>query len=670
MSANQPVDDIDQLKNDIMEHDYQYYVLDDPAISDHEYDQLMQSLIAIEKQYPNLITNDSPTQRVSGQVQKGFESFVHRKPMLSLDNVFSQEALAQFHQKASAKLAVDELIMAAEPKLDGLAVSLVYQQGLLIHGVTRGDGMAGENITHNIRTIHSIPLKLRGKNIPDYVEIRGEVFISKQSFEKLNKWCFDQGQKAFVNARNAAAGSLRQLDSSVTSQRSLSIYCYGIGYLSTDIVIDTHEHLWHQLREWGMPVNPHSQLCGTLQACYQYYDELHRMRAQLDYEIDGVVYKINHKDHQESLGHSHRAPKYAVAYKFPAEEAHTVVEAIDYQVGRTGVITPVARLVPVFVGGATISNATLHNIQEVHRKDIRVGDTVVVRRAGDVIPEIVKPILSKRPANHKQVTLPDSCPSCLGPIVISDNGIVAKCASGAQCQGRLVQAIKHFVSKKAMDVDGLGDKIVKQLVDQGLVLKPSDIYALSIDNVMGLERMAEQSVHNLMAAIEVSKGTTLARLIYALGIPEVGQATAKNLANHFGELNQIMTADEQTLQGIDEVGPIVARNIVNFFEQDSHTDMIKQLEERGVSWTHHKNISQHLQGKTIVITGKFSQYSRDELVEYCESHGARISQSVSQKTDYLLCGEDPGAKLIKSKELGVAIIEVNDMNLFLSGNNV
>jgi DNA ligase (NAD+) len=652
------------LRASIAEHDYCYYVKDAPSISDHDYDQLMQSLLQIEKDYPECITAQSPTQRVSGQVQSGFDAYTHHQAMLSLDNVFNDEALAHFYRRIESKSVASAVTMIGEPKLDGLAVSLVYEKGILMRGVTRGDGVAGEVITENVRTIPSIPLTLRAHSVPDYVEIRGEVFMSKQAFADLNKRIHPN--KPFVNPRNAAAGSLRQLDASVTAERSLSIYCYGVGALESSLT--SHHQMLEQIDLWGLPVSPLIAPCATLEACQNYYADLQKKRDQLPYEIDGVVFKVDDIGLQKILGNSTRAPKHAIAYKFPAEEVVTILKAIDFQVGRTGAITPVAKLEPVFVGGATVQKATLHNIQEAQRKDVRVGDTVVVRRAGDVIPEVVKPVLSKRLQGSKVIKLPDRCPSCSGPIIMSEGGIVARCASGAKCEGQLVAAIKHFVSKHAMNIDGMGDKIVKMLISNELITSPADIFHLTPTSLQGIPRMADLSINNLLQSIEASKKTTLARLIYALGIAEVGRATAKNIAAYFGDLAPIMSADASALQNIDEVGAIVANNIVEYFSNSAHCTMVNDLITSGITWEASASHTNTLQGKSIVITGKFNDYSRDELTEYCEARGAKIRSSVSKKTDYLLCGSDAGSKLAAAQKHGVKIIDKDLLAWFFSEN--
>ena len=653
MDTQQKIDNYHKL---ISDYDYHYYVLDEPVVSDYEYDTLMKSLVLLEKDHPHLVSFNSPTQRVGGALKGGFTPFKHGKRMLSLDNCFDMSSFESFYDRLLKKNDVEHCELAAEPKLDGLAVNLCYRNGVLDAAATRGDGEVGEEITHNIRTMKGIPLRLRGDNIPLEIEIRGEVIMLQSDFNALNKSALQKGEKTFVNPRNAAAGSLRQLDPRITASRSLRFFAYGIGRHEINHDFSKHTEVLSQIKKWGLPVNPHIKICKNLSDCETYYHQLVSMRDKLGYGIDGAVFKLNRLDSQKKLGYSSRAPKYAIAYKFPAEEAYTELQSVEFQVGRTGVITPVAKLSPVFVGGATVKHATLHNMTELHRKDLRVGDTVVLRRAGDVIPEIVKPILDKRKKDARPVDPPTHCPSCLGAVHLSGNTIHLICSRGTECPGQKIGQLKHFVARKAMDIEGLGEQWIRALVDEKLVSQAADLYGLSQEDLLTLPRMAALSSQNLIDAIIKSKQSNLSRFIYALGIPDVGWTTANQLANHFECLESVMQADQIELEKIPDIGPIVSDHIVRYFSDQANLDAIRKMTDLGVKWVHQKREHLPLSGKTIVITGKLSNWSRESLTEKCEELGAKVSNSVSKKTSFLIAGESAGSKLKKAQKLGIEII--------------
>ncbi len=657
-SAAQAREEIERLRQLISYHDYRYYVLDDPEIPDAEYDRLMRRLQELEQAYPQFITPDSPTQRVGGAPLDGFETVAHSVPMLSLNNAFSEQEIADFDRRIREALGEEVIDYLAEPKLDGLAISLRYEQGRLARAATRGDGHHGEDVTLNVRTIASVPLRLRSEAWPEVLEVRGEIYMPKAGFEALNRRQLAAGEKPFANPRNAAAGSLRQLDPRVTAGRPLAFYAYGVGEVSQELA-DTHGGQLTQLRQWGLPVSPLIERCRGWRACLDYYHRLERLRPDLPYEIDGVVYKVDRIDQQQRLGFVARAPRWAIAHKFAAEEELTQVLAIDVQVGRTGAVTPVARLKPVFVGGVTVTNATLHNQDEIERKDVRVGDTVVVRRAGDVIPELVRVVLSRRPADAKPFVMPSHCPVCGSEIVRAEGEAVARCSGGLYCPAQRKAAIRHFASRRAMDIEGLGEKLIDQLIDTGLVETVADLYRLDEETLSALERMGPKSAANLVAAIERSKHTTLARFLFALGIREVGEATAANLARHFGDLAPLMAAEEEQLQQVDEVGEVVAQHIRSFFAQDHNREVIEQLLAQGVHWDPVEPAGQAgaLAGKTFVLTGSLSQMTRSEAKERLQALGAKVSGSVSKNTDYLVAGDKPGSKLAKAEQLGVEIID-------------
>ncbi|MCU7905034.1 MAG: NAD-dependent DNA ligase LigA, partial [Candidatus Thiodiazotropha sp. (ex Epidulcina cf. delphinae)] len=578
---------IEALRNEIDYHNRQYYVFDEPKIADAEYDRLLRELQRLEAEHPQLITPDSPTQRVGDAPLAGFGEVVHSRPMLSLDNAFGEEEMGDFERRIRTRLKIDDdgkINYLAEPKLDGLAINLRYEQGLLLLGATRGDGSRGEDVTGNIRTIKAVPLKLQGDDWPDILEVRGEVFMPRDGFEALNQRARDAGEKGFVNPRNAAAGSLRQLDPRLTAQRPLTFYAYGFGEMDPAPIADTQGDSIRRLRRWGVPISPLHEVVEGAQGCLAYFQRILQLRDRLPYDIDGVVFKVDDLRLQAQLGSVSRAPRWAIAYKFPAQEEMTRVEAIEFQVGRTGAITPVARLYPVFVGGVTVSNATLHNMDEVMRKDVRPGDTVVVRRAGDVIPEVVSVVSAKRPHGVPPVTLPAGCPVCGSEITQPEGEAVARCSGGLYCPAQRKEALRHFASRKAMDIEGLGEKLVEQLVEAELVDNPADIYRLTLEQLSGLQRMAEKSAQNLLDALDKSRLTTLAHFLFALGIREVGEATANSLAKQFLTLDAIQQADEALLQQTPDVGPVVAAHVVSFFRQAHNREVIEQLLDAGIHW--------------------------------------------------------------------------------------
>ncbi len=665
---------IEQLRADLNRYNLEYYVDSNPSISDQQYDQLFRELQHLESQHPQLDKVNSPTQRVGGIVLSSFESAVHGEAMLSLDNVFDLEGLQRFYQRLEKKLsggvkddiARDYVEFVCEPKLDGVAINLLYQHGRLVRATTRGDGQTGEVVTANIRTIRSIPLILRspGQNFTE-LEVRGEIYMPLAGFSEYNK----TAAKPFSNPRNAASGSLRQLDSTITAQRPLAFYAYAVGSV---IATDDSKHItshfdWLQrLVSMGFPVNSEIEKVTGIEACQRYYDSIQQRRSSLPYEIDGVVYKVNSLQHQQQLGFVSRAPRWAIAHKFPAQEVHTLVKAIDFQVGRTGAITPVARLQPVEVSGVIVSNASLHNRDELQRKDIRVGDTVVVRRAGDVIPEVVMPVLQKRPKNTQTVIFPLSCPICDSAVTRVENEVVVRCSAGITCPAQLQASIKHFASRQALGIEGLGDKLIEQLVQQCEINTIADLYELSKDDIAACDRMGDKSAQNLLDALDKSKQTTLSRFIFALGIRDVGVTTARQLVKQFGSLNALQQADEALLQETSDVGVVVAKRIVDFFSHPAHLHLIEQLKDNGVYWADEvaivpnesdaSNTPHYFYGKTIVITGTLN-ISRMKLVEQLEALGATISNSVSKKTGYLIVGESPGSKYQKALQLGVEVMD-------------
>jgi DNA ligase (NAD+) len=656
---------IESLRDQIRHHNYRYHVLDDPEIPDVEYDRLVRQLQALEHEHPQLVTADSPTQRVGDAPIEAFGTVQHQLPMLSLDNAFSEEELRDFHRRVVDRLeredAGDSLCYAAEPKLDGAAVSLLYVDGKLERGATRGDGTRGEDITHNVRTIDAVPLRLIGEDYPTTMEVRGEVFMPKAGFEAYNRKAREAGEKTFVNPRNAAAGSLRQLDPKLTAERPLDIYVYSVGIVEDGQLPDRHSEVLDQLQAWGLKTCPERKVVKGVEGCLVFYDDLGQRRDSLPYEIDGVVYKVDSRTDQRELGFVSRAPRWAIAHKFPAQEELTVVQGIEFQVGRTGAVTPVARLEPVFVGGVTVSNATLHNIDELNRKDVRVGDTVIVRRAGDVIPEVVSVVTSRRPNSTRRVRLPRKCPVCGSRVAREEDEAVARCTGGLYCAAQRIEALKHFVSRRAMDIDGLGSKLIEQLVAMDRIKTPADLYQLEEEELAAMERMGAKSAQNLIASIQKSKETTLARFLYGLGIREVGEATAASLAAHFGGLAAIMSGSEEELLGVADVGPVVASRIRAFFDEAHNRDVIQRLEESGIHWVETDRAvapsEGPLTGKTFVLTGTLASMTRDEAKDKIQELGGKVTGSVSKKTDFVIFGEKAGSKLAKAEQINVATLD-------------
>lgn len=651
---------IAELLAKIVQYDYEYYLLDAPTVSDSEYDGLYRQLVALETQFPELVLPDSPTQRVSGSASELFSNVTHRQAMLSLNNVFDTNELLAFDKRTREGLGIETVEYAVEPKFDGLAVTLTYEKGLFVQGATRGDGYTGENVTHNLRTIRTIPKKLASSNPPDLLEVRGEVLMLKRDFERLNVTQANANAKLFANPRNAAAGSLRQLDAKITAARPLSFFAYGLGEASGIPILKSHAEAMNYLENLHFPVSDLRETVFGYAGLQAYYDRIGLAREQLAFDIDGVVYKVNAFAQQNELGFVSRAPRWAIAHKFPAEEATTVVEDITVQVGRTGAITPVARLKPVFVGGVTVTNATLHNEDEMRRKDIRIGDTVVVRRAGDVIPEVVSVLIEKRPQTARIFEMPSSCPECQSHIERLEDEAVARCTGGLYCPAQRKQAITHFASRRAMDIEGLGEKLVNQLVDAGILQSVADIYRLNIDELANLERMAQKSAQNVIHAINKSKNTTLARFIFGLGIRNVGEATAKDLAQHFGELKKLLSAKPENLLEVNDVGPIVAESILQFFAEPHNIQAIESMIEMGVNWPEHNGRQTSggvLLGKTFVLTGTLPNLSRDDAKALIEAAGGKVSGSVSKKTDFVVAGAEAGSKLEKAISLGVQVID-------------
>lgn len=650
---------IEALRTEIRHHNHLYYVLDDPQIPDAEYDRLFRELQALEDAHPEFICSDSPTQRVGGEALSEFGSVRHEVPMLSLANVFSEEELDHFDRRIHERLQdKTQLEYVAEPKLDGLAISLLYVNGVLVRAATRGDGETGEDVTANVRTIQSVPLRLLGEDYPARLEVRGEIYMPKAGFNQLNQGLVADNLKTFANPRNAAAGSLRQLDPRITAQRPLEMFCYSMGIAEGGQLPDKHYAILQQFKAWGLRVCPEIRIVQGAKACMGYFNELGARRVSLPYEIDGVVYKINSLKTQQELGFVSRAPRWAIAHKFPAQEAMTELEAVEFQVGRTGALTPVARLKPVFVGGVTVSNATLHNMDEIERKDVRVGDFVIVRRAGDVIPEVARVVLEKRPATAQVIRMPAQCPVCGSEVKRSEEGAVARCTGGLYCSAQVKEAIKHFASRRAMNIDGLGDKLVELFFEQGLIRHVDDLYRLTKEQLVALERMGEKSAENVLAALNASKTTTLERFIYALGIRDVGESTAKALARHFGSLEVLQEANEETLKLVTDVGSISAASITQFFKEEHNTKTINNLRELGVQWANYAAKPAEalpLAGKTYVITGTLSR-PREDIKADLESLGAKVSNSVSKKTTALIAGAEAGSKLEKAESLGVMVL--------------
>lgn len=663
---------LDWLRGQINLHNYHYYVLNDPLVPDVEYDRLFRELEELESRYPSLITPDSPTQRVGAQPLEEFAEIRHEVPMLSLDNAFTEQELQDFDRRVQELLEQERIEYAAEPKLDGLAISLRYEHGVLVRAATRGDGTRGEDITLNARTIASVPLRLMGHGFPTVLEVRGEVYLPKDGFERLNQEARAHGEKTFVNPRNAAAGSLRQLDPRVTAKRPLAFFSHGFGVVEGVGLPARYSEILEQFRQWGLRVCDLVTVVHGVEGCRQYYRDMEARRESLAYEIDGVVYKVDRREQQRALGFVSRAPRWALAYKFPAQEELTQVMDIVVQVGRTGALTPVARLEPVFVGGVTVTNATLHNEDEIRRKDVRIGDTVYVRRAGDVIPEVVRVVLERRPVDARVFQMPKRCPVCHSEVVRAPGEAVARCSGGLFCPAQRKQALGHFASRRALDIDGLGEKLIAQLVERNLVENPADLYALDQTVLAGLERMGGKSAENLIQALEKSKATTLARFLYALGIREVGESTAQALAQYFGNLDSLMEASEERLQQVPEVGPVVAAHIHSFFRQPHNREIIGMLRQAGVHWTDLPSEpfqERPLEGKSFVVTGTLEGFSRDEVKKRLQALGAKVTGSVSKKTDYVVVGANPGSKLDKAQSLGVELLDEAQLRYLLGENS-
>lgn len=674
------------LRRQLQHHNYRYYVLDDPEVSDAEYDRLLQELRALEAAHPELVTPDSPTQRVGAAPVSELRQVVHSRPMLSLENAFTEEDVLAFDRRVRERLeSLEQVEYVAEPKLDGLAVSFRYESGRLVLAATRGDGTRGEDVTHNVRTIRSVPIELRGKP-PQVLEVRGEVFMTIAGFRAMNERAARRGEKVFVNPRNAAAGTVRQLDPRLAASRPLDVYFYNVGEAQGWELPGRHSEVLEQLREWGLKVSPLVRTVQGAQGCLAYYREIGELRARLPYEIDGVVYKVNRFVQQRELGYVARAPRWAIAHKFPAHEENTIVRGVEFQVGRTGALTPVARLEPVFVGGVTVSNATLHNMDEVRRKDVHIGDTVVIRRAGDVIPEVVKVIPQLRPADAREVELPAHCPVCGADVERVEGEAVARCTGGLYCAAQRKEALRHFASRRALDIDGLGSRLIDQLVESGLVRSPADLYRLDARQYAQLERMGEKSAANLVAALERSKTTTLARFLYALGIRDVGEATAAALAKYFGSLEALQDASVETIQQVPDVGPVVAAHVRHFFDQAHNREVIQALRDAGIRWPAQpgrlgatragapgagggepgagglederpEEAGGKLSGKTFVLTGTLQSMSRDAAKDRIVELGGKVSGSVSKKTSYVVAGGEPGSKLRRAQELGVQVLD-------------
>ncbi|EJL7977035.1 TPA: NAD-dependent DNA ligase LigA [Vibrio cholerae] len=659
-----------ELRKTLHEHGVRYYVEDAPTIPDAEYDRLMRELLELEAAHPELMSSDSPSLRVGGRPLDAFESVVHEIPMLSLDNAFDDGELESFYRRMTDRIpAVQHSSFCCEPKLDGLAVSLLYENGVLTRAATRGDGTTGENITENVRTIKSIPLRLQGADFPTRLEVRGEVFMPKAGFEALNARALKKGEKQFVNPRNAAAGSLRQLDSKITAQRPLAFYAYSVGVIEGGELATSHYQRFLQLKGWGLPICPETKLVTSLTEVKAFYQDILQRRQSLAYEIDGVVIKVDDIQLQERLGFVARAPRWAIAYKFPAQEELTLLNDVEFQVGRTGAITPVAKLEPVFVGGVTVSNATLHNADEIERLGVMVGDTVVIRRAGDVIPQIVSVVLERRPENAKSIVFPTRCPVCQSDVERVEGEAVARCSGGLICQAQRKEALKHFVSRKAMDVEGLGDKVIEQLVDREMVSTPADLFRLRAGELTILERMGPKSAQNVIDALNKAKQTTLPKFLYALGIREVGEATALNLAQHFLSLEAIQQASLEQFIEVPDVGVVVASHLQAFFAQDSNQQVINELLEQGITWpaltAAPVAVDSALAGKIVVLTGSFTQLSRNDAKAALQALGAKVTGSVSKNTDIVFAGEAAGSKLAKATELGIQVFDEQALIEFL-----
>jgi DNA ligase (NAD+) len=666
-------DQINKLREQINQHNYRYYALDEPSIPDSEYDRLLRQLQELEHEYPQWVSDDSPTQRVGAVPLSEFSQVAHEMPMLSLDNAFSDEELRDFDRRVRDRLDADTPVSyACEPKLDGIAASLLYRKGKLVRGATRGDGRTGEDITHNVRTIPSIPLSLMGEDVPELLEVRGEIYMPRAGFEAMNERARAAGEKVFVNPRNAAAGSLRQLDSRITATRPLEIYCYGVGKVDGGNLPARHSEILAQLRQWGLRINEEIEVAGDIESCERYYQQMAAKRDGLAYDIDGIVYKVNEIALQEQLGFISRAPRWAIARKFPAQEEMTRLLDVEFQVGRTGAVTPVARLEPVFVGGVTVSNATLHNRDEIERLDIRIGDTVIIRRAGDVIPKVVSVVVEQRPHDAGEVQFPQVCPVCGSDLEREPDEAIFRCTGGLVCEAQQKEAIKHFASRRAMDIDGLGDKLVELLVDENLINSVADLYALQVDALAALERMGEKSAVNLVDALEKSKQTTLPRFIFALGIREVGEATALALARHFGNWEALAGASEEKLLAVDDVGPVVADHLRQFFASAESMAVVRQLRAAGIQWPDLEVTAaeQPLAGQTWVVTGTLESLTRDQAKAHLQDLGAKVAGSVSAKTTQVVAGPGAGSKLKKAQELGILVMDEEQFLALLKSHRV
>lgn len=687
-ASNNLQTELAELRKQIEHHNRLYYQDDTPEITDQDYDRLFQRLLDIEAQHPELVTADSPSQRVGSAPLASFAQVTHAVPMLSLDKVFNEDDLQRFEERSKKRLqAENELEYSCEPKIDGVAVSLIYEKGILVRGATRGDGTTGEDITHNIKTVRDIPLRLQGSGFPAVLEVRGEVYIAKNSFSRMNEEALGRGERTFVNPRNASAGMLRQKDSRDTAKRPLTMFCYSTGLVEGGELPGTLDAIFDRLAAWGLPLNPLRKTVTGIEACVRYCDEVLGLRNRLDYEIDGVVIKVNSLAQQQTLGMNARTPRWAMAYKFPAEEVTTTLLDVEFQVGRTGTITPVARLKPVFVGGVTVSNATLHNMDEVKRLDIRIGDRVIIRRAGDVIPKIVQKVppetviadamendsADKAALIPRDIVAPAQCPVCGSPIVQEPGEVLMRCTGALICRAQLMQALIHFASRNAMDIEGLGSKLVEQVVEQGLVKSLSDIYRLNVETLANLERMGLKSAQNLMAGIEKSKDITLPRFLFALGIRDVGEATALNLAKQFGNLQAVMGADEETLKDVPDIGPIVAQRVSGFFAQQANRTLIQELLDLGVRPQTQAVIAADklpLSGQTWVVTGTLEAMDRNQAKAVLQELGAKVAGSVSAKTTCVVAGPGAGSKLTTAEQLGIRVIDEQAFLALLAEHSV
>ena len=658
------------LREQLARHDHRYYVLDDPEVPDSEYDRLMSELRELEVTHPELLSADSPTQRVSGAPNAEFDEVRHGVPMLSLDNAFADADVVAFDRRVRERLGTEaEVDYCAEPKLDGLAVSVRYERGVYVRAATRGDGTTGEDVSANVRTIRAIPLRLSGV-APEAIEIRGEVYMPFAGFRRLNVEAAAAGDKLFVNPRNAAAGALRQLDPAVTAKRPLAVYFYGAGEWRGGAEPETQQELLAQFNAWGLRTNPESRVVAAVEGCLAYYRSLAARRETLKYQIDGVVYKVNRRSAQEALGQVSRAPRWAVAHKFPADEALTTLRDVEFQVGRTGVLTPVARLEPVMVGGATVTNATLHNMDEIERKDLRIGDTVLIRRAGDVIPELVRSLPERRPPDARRIELPATCPVCNAPVVREEGEAAARCSGGFVCAAQRKEALRHFASRRALDIEGMGEKLIDQLVERGMIATPADLYDLKLEPLAALDRMGEKSAANVLAARERSKRTTLPRFLHALGIRDVGEATAAALAAHFGTLASLLAASVEQILEVPEVGPVIAAHLHAFFAAAANRAIIERLLASGLSWPEGPPVARAagaLDGLTVVLTGTLSSMTRQKAGAALQALGAKLGATVSKHTDYVVAGVDAGSKLKRAQELGIPVLDESGLAQLLRG---